>query len=96
MGESSERCGQVETLHGLEVTETKVIITVTSTGCTDKDDFKIEVQESLPPIATFIRVQPDFCRAVSHSVDISFSLKEVGAAEFKVGNPFEPGPPRLR
>lgn len=32
---------------------------------------------------------------ISHSVDISFSLKEVGAAEFKVGNPFEPGPPRL-
>ena len=28
-------------------------------------------------------------------MDIAFSLKEVGAAEFKVDNPFEPGPVRL-
>ncbi len=95
MSEQNDKRGTVETLHGLEVTETQVI-TVTSNGCTDRGDFKLEVQESLPPIVTFIRVQPDFCRAVSHSVDIAFSLKEVGAAEFKVGNPFEPGPPRLR
>jgi len=86
---------QVETLHGLMLTDNQVIITVTSNGCTDKDDFKIELKESHPPIATFIRVQPDFCRAVAHSVDIAFSLKEVGAAEFKVDNPFEPGPVRL-
>ncbi|ETW98141.1 hypothetical protein [Candidatus Entotheonella palauensis] len=95
MSEQSENRRQVETLHGLEVTETAVVITVTSNGCTDKDDFEIEVQKSLPPIATFIRVQPDFCEAVPHSVDISFSLKEVGAAEFKVGNPFRPGPRQL-
>ena len=86
---------QVETLHGLKLTDTQVIITVTSNGCTDKDDFKIELKESHPAIATFIRVQPDFCRAAAHSVDIAFSLKEVGAAEFKVDNPFEPGPGRL-
>jgi hypothetical protein len=86
---------QVETLHGLMLTDNQVIITVTSKGCTDKDDFKIELKESHPPIATFIRVQPDFCRAVAHSVDIAFSLKEVGAAEVKVDNPFEPGPVRL-
>lgn len=86
---------QVETLHGLMLTDNQVIITVTSNGCTDKDDFKIALKESHPPIATFIRVQPDFCRAAPHSVDIAFSLKEVGAAEFTVDNPFEPGPVRL-
>ena len=86
---------RLETLHGLAVTETKVIITVTSTGCTDESDFKIEVVETLPLLVNFIRVKPDFCRMISHSVDLSFSLKEVGAAEFKVGNPFAPGPRRL-
>jgi hypothetical protein len=85
---------QVEPLHGLRLTGNQVIITVTSTGCTDKADFKITVQESQPPIATFIRVQPDFCRVVAHSVDIAFSLREVGAAQFTVANPFEPGPVR--
>ncbi|MDH3600539.1 MAG: hypothetical protein OEU26_12965 [Candidatus Tectomicrobia bacterium] len=86
---------KVETLHGLMLTESQVIITVTSNGCTGKEDFKIELKESQPPIATFIRVQPDYCRAVAHSVDIAFSLKEVGAAEFTLDNPFEPGPIRL-
>lgn len=92
----SKESGSVETLHGLAVTETQVIISVTSTGCTDESDFKIEVAESLPPIVTFIRVKPDVCRAISHTVDLSFSLKEVGSAEFKVANPFAPGPRRLR
>src|SRR5262245_5095618 len=68
---------QVEPLHGLRLTGNQVIITVTSTGCTDKADFKITLQESQPPIATFIRVQPDFCRVVPHSVDLAFSLREV-------------------
>jgi hypothetical protein len=71
-----------------------VIITVTSNGCTDKEDFTIALKESHPPIATFLRVQPDFCRAAPHSVDIAFSLKEVGAAEFTVDNPLAPGPVR--
>ena len=96
MPTTSKESRSVETLHGLAVTETKVIITVTSTGCTDESDFKIEVAESLPPLVTFIRVRPDFCRMISHSVDLSFSLKEVGSAEFKVANPFAPGPRRLQ
>jgi hypothetical protein len=86
---------QVETLHGFMLTDSQVIIRVTSNGCTDKGDFKIALKESHPPIVTFIRVQPDPCKAVVRSVDIAFSLKEVGAAEFTVDNPFEPGPPRL-
>ncbi|MDJ0616933.1 MAG: hypothetical protein QNJ63_09340 [Calothrix sp. MO_192.B10] len=86
----------VETLHGLVVTETKVIITVTSTGCTDESDFKIEIVETLPLLVKIVRVKPDFCRMIPHSVDLSFSLKEFGAAEFKVANPFAPGPRRLQ
>ena len=86
----------VETLHGLTITAEKATITVTSNGCTDKSDFKIEVQESLPPIVTFIRVKPDNCKKVSRSVDISFSLKQVGTTKFKVANPFASGPPRLK
>ncbi|MDJ0715435.1 MAG: hypothetical protein QNJ54_14615 [Prochloraceae cyanobacterium] len=84
-----------ETLHGLVLTETSIIITVTSNGCTEKKDFKIELQESKPPIVTFIRVVPDPCKMVSHSIDITFSLKEIGVAQFKVANPFAPGPTKI-
>ncbi|MCG8367362.1 MAG: hypothetical protein MJA27_29000 [Pseudanabaenales cyanobacterium] len=84
-----------ETLHGLVLTETTATITVTSNGCTEKSHFEVQLQESSPPIATFIRVKPDLCRVVPHSVDIVFSLKEVGATSFKVANLFEPGPRQL-
>ncbi len=96
MSTTEKESHSIETLHGLAVTETKVIITVTSTGCTDESDFKIEVVETLPLLVTFVRVKPDFCRMAPHSVDLSFSLKEVGGAEFKVANLFAPGPRRLK
>jgi hypothetical protein len=86
---------QVDTFHGLMLTDTQVIITVTSHGCTDKDDFNSALKASHSPIATCIRVRPDCCRAVARRVDIAFSLKEVGAAECNVDNPVEPGPGRL-
>ncbi|MDJ0703147.1 MAG: hypothetical protein QNJ46_07705 [Leptolyngbyaceae cyanobacterium MO_188.B28] len=84
-----------EILHGLAIAETTVTITVTSTGCTDKSDFEIQLQKSSPPVVTFVRVNPDLCRAAPHSVDIIFSIKEVGADNFTVANLFEPGPKQL-
>ncbi len=82
----------IETLHGLVLTETTVTIKVTSTGCTKKEDFQLRLQKSEPPILTIIRVKPDPCKAAPHSIDIVFSLKEIGAANFTVANPFAPGP----
>lgn len=96
MSTTKKESNSIETLHGLTVTETEAIITVTSTGCTDQSDFKIEVVETLPLLVTFVRVKPDFCRMAPHSVDLSFSLKEIGGAEFKVANLFAPGPRRLK
>ncbi len=83
---------RVETLHGLVLTETTATITVTSTGCTAKEDFELRLQESEPPILTITRVKPDLCRAAPHSIDIVFSLKEIGSANFTVANLFAPGP----
>ena len=82
----------IEILHGLVLTETTATITVTSNGCTAKEDFQIQLQESKPPILTIIRVKPDLCEAAPHSIDIIFSLKEIGSANFRVANLFAPGP----
>jgi len=83
----------IEPLHGLEVTERSATIVVTSNGCTKKQDFIVVLDKSQPSTATFIRLIPDFCKAVSHPYPIKFSLQEVGATTFAVSNLFEP-PPR--
>ncbi|NEQ10616.1 MAG: hypothetical protein F6K37_33265 [Moorea sp. SIO4E2] len=82
----------VEPLHGIHITEKGVTIVVTSNGCTQKEDFTTILAKSQPPIVTFIRLKPDFCKGVSRPYRIEFSLSEVGATEFKVANLFEPGP----
>ncbi len=87
---------EVETLHGVKITETAIIVTVTSNGCTEAGDFRVEVQETKPPIVTWLRTNPDPCKMIEHSVDLEFSLKLIGSAEFKVANPITSGPPRIR
>ena len=82
----------IETLHGLYVDDGTVTIVVTSSGCTRKEDFIVVSDKSQPPTATFIRLIPDFCKAVSRPYSIKFSLEEVGAKEFKVANTFDPSP----
>ncbi|RCS52969.1 hypothetical protein DTL42_09140 [Bremerella cremea] len=84
-----------EILHGLKVSETEVTIAVTSNGCTDREDFDLIVKESNPPQVTFMRTQPDPCRKIPHTVNISFSLKAIGSSDFTVENLFAPGPPML-
>ena len=84
----------MEVLHGLVVTESFIQITVTSTGCTEKKDFEVRVQESLPPVLTFFRVNPDPCDMAPHLTDIQFSRDEAGGGnhEFEVANRFQVGP----
>ncbi|NER50645.1 MAG: hypothetical protein F6J92_29045 [Symploca sp. SIO1A3] len=74
------------------MTKTSSTITVTSTGCTEKKSFETILEESKPPVATFIRVRPDPCEATPHKVNIEFSYHEVDADKFKIANPFVPGP----
>ena len=88
---------EIETLHGLTVTEQVVTIFVTSTGCTQKEDFTVELDKSLPPSVTFSRVNPDYCKGAARPYPIKFSfqeigLQEIGTKEFKVANTVDPIP----
>ena len=83
---------EIEPLHGLNLTEGYCTIVVTSTGCTKKEDFVSILQKSEPPVVTFIRLEPDFCRAASRPYLIKFSVEEIGAKEFTVSNLFTPAP----
>ncbi|MGK7903806.1 MAG: hypothetical protein AB4352_20860 [Hormoscilla sp.] len=83
---------EIETLHGLYVSESTVTIIVTSTGCTKKEDFIVVSDKSQPTTATFIRLVPDPCKAAPRPYRIQFSFEEVGAKDFKVANTFDPIP----
>ena len=83
---------KIENLHGFQLTEKTATIVVTSTGCTEKQDFVVVLQQSQPAAATFIRLKPDFCRAAPSPYLIKFSLPEIGAQEFTVTNLITPAP----
>ncbi len=83
---------EIEPLHGINVTERSVMILVTSTGCTQKEDFIVVLEKSQPPTVTFIRLKPDLCRAAPRPMPIKFSPEEVGATTFTMRNLFEPAP----
>lgn len=82
-----------EVLHGIELTDQKLIITVATGGCTKKDDFHVEVNKGftrLPPyLVTVYRIKSDDCRGNFEPIRISFSLKELGLegnVDFRVLN----------
>jgi len=82
-----------EVLHGIELTDEKLIITVATGGCTEEDSFHIEVNKGytgLPPyLVTVYRIKSDDCKGLFEPIRISFSLKELGlegAVDFRVLN----------
>ncbi|MEM9541155.1 MAG: hypothetical protein AAGA60_16835 [Cyanobacteria bacterium P01_E01_bin.42] len=83
---------EIEPLHGFYLTDGTATIMVTSNGCTQKEDFISILEKSEPPVVTFIRLKPDFCKAASTPYRISFSVEEIGAKVFKISNLVEPAP----
>jgi|GEM_PF-2793072 len=86
------QAAEIETLHGVSLTEKDCTIVVTSTGCTRKEDFVALLKKSDPPIVTFVRLKPDFCKAAARPYPIKFSFEEIGAKKFDVANLFVPSP----
>lgn len=86
------QAAEIETLHGISVTSRYCTIFVTSNGCTQKEDFVTLLQKSEPPVVTFVRLEPDLCKAAPRPTEIRFSLSEVGADTFAVANLLTPAP----
>ena len=86
------QAAEIEPLHGITVTSRYCTIAVTSNGCTQKEDFVSILKKTEPPVVTFIRLKPDYCKAPSRPTEIRFSLSEVGAETFAVANVFSPAP----
>ena len=83
-----------EQLHGLMIRDGKIVVSVTSTGCTKSEHFKLDVVDANGELAvTVFRTQPDFCKKVPFVIEMELDLPEQAqSAPFKVQNSFIKGP----
>lgn len=70
---------ELEPLLGAEVRADMLVIWVTSTGCTAKEDFAWFVEKAGNRVAVaFGRKKLDACKAASRPMEIAFSYAELG------------------
>ncbi|NRA47432.1 MAG: hypothetical protein HRU09_20985 [Oligoflexales bacterium] len=78
-------------IYGVEMTEDGPVFQLYTGGCTEKEDFKVEVLRSKPVLLHLLRLKPDYCKAYHpYGTKIKFSFEELGLAPFsffKVVNP---------
>jgi hypothetical protein len=82
-----------ETLHGFSIRDGKIVIAVTSNGCTEPTHFRLDVADTGGELAvTVVRMQPDSCKMVAHIVEIELdlpdSLKSAAFKPFRLQNLF--------
>ncbi len=82
-----------EVLYRVELTPKKLMITVATGGCTDKDNFHVDVNKDVigpsPYKVTVYKVKPDICTGNFEPKRLSFLRKELGLegiVEFTVRN----------
>jgi hypothetical protein len=83
-----------EVLHGVELTPEKLVITVATGGCTEKGDFRFDVNKMASPyMVTVYRIVSDDCKGEFEPIQIPYSREELGlkdGVEFvlrnKIGN----------
>lgn len=83
-----------ELLHGLWIREDKIVIAVTSAGCTQPEHFRIDVSgPENEPTVSIVRTQPDLCRMMPHVIEIELRLPDgLLSTSFQIQNAFRQGP----
>ena len=75
-----------------EFHENELALTVISTGCTRKEHFRFNVEESQGSHAaiTVVRLQPDLCRKMPEPVTFRYAFTDIDLKEnrsYRVANP---------
>jgi hypothetical protein len=86
-----------ETLHGLTIRNDKIVIAVTSYGCTEAGHFKVNVASGIAGfMVTVVRSQPDHCKMIAHIKEFELELPvQLHDERFTVQNAFAKGPRAL-
>ena len=58
-------------IHGVELSEQKIKIQVTSTGCTTKESFELQFNEGALMV---LRIKRDKCRRAPHKIWLDFDM----------------------
>ena len=87
----------IETLHGFAIRNGKIVISVTSNGCTTAASFHLKVEHGTTGnLLTVERTVPDTCLMTAHTKDFEFPIPAgLGTAPFQLHNPFAKGPGQM-
>ena len=72
---------ELESVHGVRFERDQALVRVTSNGCTEKSDFRVEIVDggAMAGEMTLVRDEPDHCRAlVAEGVELSWTYDELG------------------
>lgn len=83
-----------EQIHGFVIRNRKVVIAVTSHGCTEAEHFRLQTESGIAGfMLTIVRTQEDNCRMVAHVREFEMDIpEEIGNKPFTIQNPFVQGP----
>lgn len=83
----------LEPLLGVLFNQSGIVFQVSSSGCTQKNDFRVDVMESFPLQLRLTRIHPDPCDAyLPLGTQIHFKYRELGILpgdELRVQNPLD-------
>lgn len=72
----------LEPLRGFKINDDTIELFVTSNGCTNKENFTIQVNKGFTGVSpielTVIRTKPDTCKMLPSVVQVIFTKKELG------------------
>jgi hypothetical protein len=87
---SSLFAGEIETIRGFYTDPDGISFQVSSSGCTDKEDFQVQKSNCNPPQLALVRKKPDLCKAyIPYGVFVQYSWQELGfskGTQFKIAN----------
>ncbi|MEH6663868.1 MAG: hypothetical protein V7678_03375 [Brevundimonas sp.] len=71
----------LESVHGVRFERDQAVVRVTSNGCTEKSDFRVEIVDGgdMAGEMALVREEPDPCRALTaEGVELSWTYAELG------------------
>jgi hypothetical protein len=83
-----------ETIQGFKIRDDKIVVSVTSNGCTHAASFRLDVADGIACyMLTIVRTVTDDCKAMPHVVEVEFEVpKKLKGKSFTVQNRFASAP----
>jgi hypothetical protein len=83
-----------EIIHGLSLRDDKIVVSVTSSGCTEASSFRLDAVSGITGyMLTVVRTVQDDCKAMPEIIEVELTIPaEIKGEQFSVQNRFASGP----